>query len=203
MTIVLAIGMMGSAFAYFQDSATSAANTFTAGTFDLQIADTDEWFGNGVSTTWTMSNMIPGVTTVGPLSVTLHNSGTITADHVEISFSHIIDEASNPVEPDNNPASTPGEMAKWIEITAMTYDTINFVTSQVDVNGNGIFDLEDVTLPLYTEDAGLFDNLPAPVGPGIRTFTLALMLSSQAPNGIQGDILTSTVYFTLNQNSSQ
>jgi predicted ribosomally synthesized peptide with SipW-like signal peptide len=200
---VLCIGMVGSAFAYFTDVETSTGNTFTVGTLDLQIADTDEWFGDGISRTWTMSNMAPGVTTVGPFSVNLHNSGNIQGDYVEIGFSHVIDELSNPVETDSDPNSTPGEMAKWIEITAMSYDTINFMTAYQDVNGNGIFDLEDVTLAPYTDDGGLLDNLPAPSGTGIRTFTLALRFNELATNDVQGDALTTTVSFTLNQDVSQ
>jgi len=68
---------------------------------------------------------------------------------------------------------------------------------------NGIFDFEDFTLSLYTDYDGFMDNLSPPVGSGMRTLTLALKFSSQSPNGIQGNILTSTVYFTLNQDASQ
>jgi spore coat-associated protein N len=196
MALVIIIGIVGSAFAYFTDVETSTGNTFTVATFNLQVADTDEWFGNSVSTAWTMSNMVPGVTTVGPFSVTLHNSATITGDHVEIGFSHTIDAISNP-------ATTPGEMAKWIEITSMTYDNVDLTTNYLDANGNGIFDLEDVTLSPYADAGGRLDNLPAPVGAGIRTFTMALKLSQYAPNDIQEDVLTTTVAFTLNQDSTQ
>jgi len=195
--------MVGSSFAYFTDVESSINNTFTAGTFNMQIADTDEWFGSAVSQTWTMSNMVPGVTTAGPFSVNLHNTGSIAPDHVEISFSYILDTAGHPAQLGPVQVSTPGEMARWIEITSMTYDTINFVPSHIDANGNGFFDLEDVILAPYTSDGGPFDNLPPPMGAGIRSFTMALKLNSGAPNSIQGDILTATVTFTLNQNHSQ
>jgi spore coat-associated protein N len=196
--------MTGSAFAYFTDVETSTGNTLTAGTLNLQIADTDEWFNDdGVSGTWTATNMAPGVTTIGPYSVNLHRTGNINGGHVEVGFNYIIDEMSNPVEPDFNPDSLPGKMAKWIEITAMTYDTFNFLTHYTDANGNGIFDLEDVTLSPYTGTGGLLDNLPAPMSAGVRSFTMALRFAAGATNDIQGDILTMTVSFTLSQDASQ
>jgi predicted ribosomally synthesized peptide with SipW-like signal peptide len=42
MAVVLCLGLMGGAFAYFTDVETSAGNTFTAGTLDMQIQDNDE-----------------------------------------------------------------------------------------------------------------------------------------------------------------
>lgn len=206
---VLCIGLVAmtagaGTLAYFSDTETSTGNTFTAGTLDLKVSDANEGFGDGVSATWTMNNMEPGVTTVGPFSVNLQNSGSIAANHVEISFSHSIDEATNPVESDTNPASTPGEMARWIQITLMSYDGTDFVTAPyTDANANGFFDLEDVTMSPYTDVGGLLDNLPATIGAGIRSFTMGLAFHANAPNDIQGDILTTTVTFTLNQDSSQ
>lgn len=206
MAILVAVGLVGAgAFAYFNDTETSTGNTFTAGTLDLKVSDWNEGFGDGVTLTWTMSNMKPGVTTVGPFSVLLQNSGTIAGDHVEISFSHSIDEASNPVESDTNPSSTPAEMAEWIEITLMTYNATNFLTGYTDANGNGFFDLQDVTMSPYTDVGGPFDNLPAPPpnSGGTRFFTMTLKFNGGATNDIQGDILTTTVTLTLNQDSSQ
>ena len=199
----LVIGLVGAGtYAWFQDTETSTGNTFTAGTMDLKVSDWDEGFGDGVSATWTMSNMEPGVTTVGPLSVNLQNSGTIAADHVEISFSHSITDTPD-VESDTNPNSVPADMAEWIEITLMTYNGTNFLTGYTDANDNSFFDLEDVTLPPYTGVGGLLDDRLAPTGGGTRTFTMALKFNAGATNDIQGDILTTTVTFTLNQDSSQ
>lgn len=208
LALVLAIGGLVGAgtLAYFSDTATSSGNSFTAGNLDLKVSDANEGFGDGVSATWVMSNMTPGVTTVGPLSVNLQNSGSLAANHVQISFSHSIDEASNPVESDTNPASTAGQMAKWIEIVSMTYNGTNFLTlPYTDANINGFFDLEDLTLSPYTDVGGPLDNLvvPAPLGAGTRTFTMALKFNAGATNDIQGDTLTTVVTFALNQDSAQ
>jgi predicted ribosomally synthesized peptide with SipW-like signal peptide len=42
MAVVLVLGLMGGAFAYFTDVETSTGNTFTAGTLDMQIQDNDQ-----------------------------------------------------------------------------------------------------------------------------------------------------------------
>ena len=206
LAIFLVIGLAGTgAFAWFQDTETSSGNSFIAGTFDLKVSDANEGFGDGVSATWTMSNMQPGVTTVGPLSVNLQNSGSIAANHVEISFSHSIDDTPD-VESDTNWSSVPADMAEWIEITTMTYNGTNFVTAPyTDANGNTFFDLDDLTWPVYAAEGGLLDNKPAPApnNGGTITFTMTLKFNAGATNDIQGDTLTTTVTFTLNQSSSQ
>jgi len=202
----LVIGLvMAGTWAYFSDAETSSGNTFTAGTLDLKVSDWNEGFGDGVTATWSMSNMTPGVTTVGPFSVLLQNSATIAADHVEIGFSHSIDEATNPVESDTNPNSTSGEMARWIEITSMTYNGVDLKATYTDANSNGFFDLEDVTLSPYTAVGGPLDNLlpPPPNSGGTRFFMMALKFNAGATNDIQGDVLITTVTFTLNQDASQ
>ena len=202
LAIFLVIGLAGSgAFAWFSDTETSTGNTFIAGTFDLKVSDWDEGPKDGVSYTWTMSDMQPGITTVGPFDVVLQNSGSIAANHVEISFSHSINDLPD-VESDTNKNSTPGEMARWIEITSCTYTGVNLSATLTNANGNGFLDLEDVTLPA---NAAALDNLPPPLpnNGGSRTFSMALKFNSGATNDIQGDTLTTTVTFTLNQSSSQ
>lgn len=202
---LLVIGGLAGTFAWFQDTETSTGNVFQAGTMDLKVSDWNEGFGDGVTTTWTMSNMQPGATTVGPFSVLLQNSDSLAANHVEISFSHSINEAINPVESDTNPNSTPGEMARWIQITSGSYNGVDLITILVDANGNGFLDMDDLTWPANAVEGGPLDNLvpPPPNSGGTRAFTMALRFNAGATNDIQGDILTTTVTFTLNQHSSQ
>ncbi|GBE58375.1 camelysin metallo-endopeptidase [bacterium BMS3Abin01] len=191
-------------YAYFSDSETSSGNSFAAGTLDLKVADNDEGYGDGVSQTWVIGNMVPGVSSVTN-SMSLQNAGSVNADHIELGFSYSIDETSNPVESDTNPASAPGDMARMIEITAMTYDGVNFATSFVDANGNGWFDLEDLSLPPYSSSGGYLDNLlaPLPVQVGSQSLNMSLFFRPEAGNDIQGDILTMSVTSTLNQDASQ
>lgn len=205
MAVVVCVGIVGSSLAYFTDVETSTGNTITAGTLDLKVSDRNEGFGDGVTQTWTMDNMQPGVTEVGPLSVNLQNSGNVAGNHVEISFNHEIDESTYPVESDSNWNSEPGDIARWLQITYMTYDTVNFLKKYTDANGNGFFDLEDLTMSPYTSDGGPLDNLPAPPpnNGGTTSFTMVLLFNAGATNDIQGDILITTVTFILNQVASQ
>jgi predicted ribosomally synthesized peptide with SipW-like signal peptide len=69
MAIVLCVGLMGSAFAYFTDSATSANNSFTAGTLSIHATDT-------FSTPFVLPNMAPGDVT-GPYTIIIRNTGSI------------------------------------------------------------------------------------------------------------------------------
>jgi len=70
------------------------------------------------------------------------------------------------------------------------------------IAGAGIYayfsDTETSTSNIFT--AGTLD---LKVRAGIRAFTLGLKFNAGATNDIQGDILTTTITFTLNQHSSQ
>ena len=205
-------------FAYFTDTEVSSGNMFTAGTLDLKVSDDDEGAGDGVSATWVLSDMEPGVTIFPVNAVTLHNSGNVEGDHVEISFSHSLEENGN-LESDENWASDPGDLAKWIEITSCSYDGVPLVLWIVDQNtgtlknigiltdgnGNGWIDLEDVTMSPNTGDAGRLDNLKPPLANniGAQSMTMSLFFRPEATNDIQGDTLFTTVTFTLNQDQSQ
>jgi len=201
----LVIGLVvAGTWAYFSDTETSSGNTFAAGTLDLKISDDNQGYGDGVTLTWVMDNMIPGVTTATS-TISLQNSGSLAGDHVEIAFSHTIDETTNPVESDTNPDSSPGDLARWVEITSIMYNGVNLMTTLIDANSNGFLDLEDVTLPANAAEGGPLDNLlaPLPNNVGSIAFAMSLAFRAEATNDIQGDILTTTVAFTLNQEASQ
>ncbi len=214
LAIIMVLGLAGAGtLAYFVDTETSTGNTYTAGSFDLKISDADEGFRDGVTATWTMTNMAPGVNVCGNF-ITLQNSGSIAGDHVEISFSHVIDDTPDVVS-DTNWSSEPEDLAKWIQITMMEYNIdgvwYNWVTGFIpgnadrDPNGNNFLDLDDVSRLSYSGEGGFLDNLPAP-GPNNSTpttFTMDLIFNLGATNDIQGDTLNTTVSFTLNQEASQ
>ena len=198
-TAILVASLLAGAgsFAYFSDVETSTGNTFTAGTLDLKVSDWDELtFKDGVSATWTFSNMKPG-DTVGPRSVWLRNFGSVEADHIEITSTNVVNDPSGP-ESDTEEGTT--DMAQAMEIIAMTY-TANpgLLGSLTDWNSNGIIDLEDL-------ETG-FDNIkPVPLANqgSQTTFTMTIRFHpTLGDNDYQGDTLTTTIIFTLNQHSSQ
>jgi spore coat-associated protein N len=207
-TVILAAGLVGTgALAYFQDTETSTDNTFTAGTLDLRLADQLELDGDdSVTATWTMNNMAPGVTHSGPWYVILSNTGSISAAHVEISFTNEIDENEETyIESETDPDNDTWEMAQWLEVTNITYSGINLLPVLSDENLNGFIDLDDMADP---DNAPALDNLLAPPvvpppGFGFMVFQMDILFNSGAGNDFQGDTLITTVTFTLNQDASQ
>jgi predicted ribosomally synthesized peptide with SipW-like signal peptide len=203
----LALGIMGGAFAYFSDTETSTDNTFTAGTLDLQVKDNDDTWGDGCTSTWMLPNIVPGSDQAGIDKVTatvdLRRMGTITPDHLEIQVLVSLDESVNPVESDTNPASTPNEMAAKLEILSMQYDGLDLLDYLVDVDGDFVLTLNDMT---YIAEVNGLDNLHIPgSGPDLSTpFALTLRwIEGSDDNDFQGDTLVAAIAFTLNQHSSQ
>ncbi|MDI6640203.1 MAG: TasA family protein [Methanocellales archaeon] len=189
----------GSTFAYFRDTETSTGNTFTAGTMDLKVSDWDEPFGDGVTATWTISNMKPGDIIGGWIS--LQNFGSIEADHVEIKCSNSVTDPPGP-ESDTEEGTT--DMDEAMEIIWLTYDNSNLLTTLTDLNGNGIKDLDD--FENRNEGKGFDDVTPVPAANRGTTGLFVMWLKfneTLADNDYQGDTLTTTITFTLNQDSSQ
>jgi predicted ribosomally synthesized peptide with SipW-like signal peptide len=81
-SIVSAMTLMGGAtFAFFTDTATSNGNTFTSGTFDLQVKDNDEVFKNDVTQSFaTPTGWAPGDKYVS--YICFKNSGTTPIDEI-------------------------------------------------------------------------------------------------------------------------
>jgi predicted ribosomally synthesized peptide with SipW-like signal peptide len=207
MAVAVAIGMIGSAFAYFEDSAVSQANTFTAGTMGLQIWDNGWWDPDGwastVDRTWEMTNMVPGQSQITNF-VLLRETGSIPGNHIEIAFSDSVVPGS----------FLPQDMAEWLEIDQLQYAYINLKDSLKlvpgwDINGNGFLDLDDVvrSAPLNAA-GGPLDNLPPPnslggLAGGMANMHMTIKFNAGATSDIGGATLTLVVTVTLNQSASQ
>jgi spore coat-associated protein N len=218
LAIILAMGMMGSAFAYFSDTETSTGNTFTAGTLDLKIRDGGQEWADGIDVAeWAMSNMAPGVSTDFG-GIDLRNDGNLYADHAEIGCSYSVSEGDPFGDPDNvDTSASPDDFAKYVQITKFHYYndswsikyengsyTIIGITDKGDawrindadgVSGISLCDLKNDSL----------DDLPMPGVNEIGTthFEMYVKFHQDAGNDLQGDTLNLTVSFTLNQDSSQ
>jgi len=70
MITVLALGMVGAAFAQFSDTETSTGNVFTAGTLDLKVN------GGDVFVPYTLSNLKPGESR-GTATYSIYNAGSL------------------------------------------------------------------------------------------------------------------------------
>lgn len=197
LVIALVIGAVGATTAaFFSDTGTSSANTFTAGTLDLKMNTFDNTTAN-----WTMPNMAPG--DLVSASIALTNTGTLTADHVEINpVANIITDAA--------PAAA-NALDKYLQITVAIYNGDDLLSAGNggknlnDANGNGWIDLDDLENAVNAGEGGQLDNLSAPASSGGSTKTLALTVKfrTDAPNDLQGDSDTMSMTFTLNQDASQ
>lgn len=210
MSVLLCVGLMGSAFAYFTDVATSTGNTFTAGIFPtLQIWSGGTWdpqdWASTVEHTWEMSSlangpMIPGVSEVTDNAQIREVGGNIPSNHIEIAFSDSILPTT----------LQPQDLAQWLDVTQMMYSSVNLLsaiknTPGWDVNNNGVLDLDDLVRSVNVNaPGGPLDNLPPPhlVG-GMASLAMTVDFAAGAPNNVQGASLTLVVTFTLEQVASQ
>jgi predicted ribosomally synthesized peptide with SipW-like signal peptide len=96
---MLALAMGYGTYAYFTSTKTSAGNVFTTGTLNLQLADNDEGWGNGVTATWASpSGWAPGDNVTS--SIYLRNTGSVAAEAVYAYWNNLVDNdgLSNVIE---------------------------------------------------------------------------------------------------------
>ncbi len=184
-------------FAYFSDIETSEGNTFTAGTLDLKIKDQDpqgspDWYyGDGVTATWTMSNMKPGDTVNG--WVRLRNDGSIKADKLDIDISNTV---VDPPGPESDTKEGTDDLDKHMFISHLNY---TYYTGTVKADLNDLSDVDgDANISLDEFESQGLHNLPAPPDQD-RYYTLymTLQFDPSAGSDYQGDILNMTMTFTL------
>lgn len=84
-TVGVALAAVSSAtIAYFDDDATSTSNSFHSGTLDLKLSDEQSGsYTDSITGTFEASDMVPGGAGVSG-KIWLENSGSVPADHVEI-----------------------------------------------------------------------------------------------------------------------
>jgi spore coat-associated protein N len=188
LSIMAAMALMaGATFAFFSDSGTSTANTFSTGTLDLKLTDADQTTQDSVTASFGGS-LVPGSCT-GNQTLSLRNSGTVAANHAEVKVANVVT--------DNVPTATPN-MAAWLMIDTLQYDAGNVVAQIPDVNGNGWKDLADwASTTTVLDDLALADlNVDHPL-------VMNVCLHSTTPNEVQSDSVVSTFTIDLNQNASQ
>ena len=176
--------------ALFNDSQTAGANSFTTGTMDVKLSDSDETDLDSLSTGWTESGMRPGDT--ASVTITVKNVGTIAADHIEVSAANSMTES---VSAPGNTSTTP--MDKVLEISVFKYDGVDKLMNITDSNGNGIKDLDDLEIASA-------DNLALTDLNVSHTIDITVRLNTDlTANEHHDDSVTTILTVTLNQDSSQ
>lgn len=181
---VLAAGVIGvGTFAYFADTESSSANQFTAGTLDLKTDDAD-----GVSQTMYATSMAPG-DTEGPYTIVLKNSGSLDGSTLDIAFSYVESDGSS-----NSVDKNPDDTAAMMQVTTLTYGIDDLLTGVDDDehNDNGYIDIYDLADSDLSSLTGISTSAP-------KDFIIAVQLRSDTGNDFQGDGITLTMTFTLNQ----
>jgi spore coat-associated protein N len=205
--IILAMVGVGT-WAYFSDTEQSTGNVFTAGTLNLKLSDANETDQNGVTASFTSSNFNPGAS-VGPSTVTLKNTGNVTANHVDIKFTtSVTDYVSYDA---SDLGSNIADMSTVMKVTALSYAGTDLLTQTTP----GTFDNSfieaadnagnnDGFITVNELNNKLVKNLTAPAAnDGTEDFVITIAMDSSVGNGVQGDAVTVTVTFGLYQDASQ
>lgn len=183
LTIVglLAIGMVSTGvLAYFTDTETSP-DSLNAGTLDLRTNN-----ANGVTQTLYAAALKPN-STVGPSTITLKNTGTVVGATLDISFAYAESDGSP-----NTVNKSADSTAAVIEVTTLTYNGSSLLGSVIDGNGNGYKDLQDA------KNASLIGQTGLGAGAS-KDFVVTAKMRDGISNDFQGDGITVTMTFVLNQ----
>jgi predicted ribosomally synthesized peptide with SipW-like signal peptide len=111
---MLALAMGYGTYAYFSSTKTSTGNVFTTGTLNLQLADNDEGWSNGVTATWASpSGWAPGDNVTS--SIYLRNTGSVAAEAVYAYWNNLVD---------NDGLSNVIEITWWSDSTWPSYNCV-------------------------------------------------------------------------------
>jgi hypothetical protein len=179
--VVLSTGFGVGTWAMFSDDEASTADQMASGTLDLKTDDAD-----GVSQTLYNTAIVPG-NSLGPATIVLKNTGSLTGSSLDISFSYVnSDGVPNIVE------MTANETAAIYEVTTLTYDSTDLLISVNDSNVNGYKDIQDVASANLSGQSGL------DVGT-TKDFTIEISTDNGTSTDYANDGITVTMNFTLNQ----
>ncbi len=195
---LLTLGLFNSAVsAAISDPERSNNDNLVATTLNLKTNG-----ANGVTATLTNTNLKPGQSLAGT-TINLSNSGALDGSTLNIAFSYAESDGAQ-----NGTANmTANQAAAVLQVTALTYDTANFVTGSgapggalVDTNSNTYLDVQD--LIHATNVAKLVGCSGLTAGGASKAFNITLQLrafGSGVTNDYQGDGVSVTMTFTLNQ----
>ncbi|OFV84439.1 MAG: hypothetical protein A2W26_14220 [Acidobacteria bacterium RBG_16_64_8] len=194
--------------AYFSDTEASTNNVFSVGTLDLKLTDSNETDQDGVTASFGGTGLKPG-SSVGPATVTVKNSGSLTADHVDIKFQSAVTDNATYNEADLGANIT--DMSTVLGVSALSYGATNLLQQTVP----GTFDNasieaadnagnNDGALTMNELGSVTLQSLAAPAASGgTIVFSITVGIATSVGNGIQGDQVNVTVTFGLYQDASQ
>ena len=195
MTIALVGALVGGGvYAYFSDVETSTANTFTAGTLDLNLDG-----GNTNVVKFTVSDVKPGDSGGG--SWTVANVGSIAGylDLESISFSEAIGTTTDPEEADEPTSTDTTQLGNYLMVHIF-----------IDANNNGSWDAGETDIfgtnaapeAINTIASSYALDLSLAESGGTNYITLLWSVGTATDNRIQGDSVTLDITFELQQQAA-
>jgi len=155
------------------------------------ISPSPNW-QDGVSGTFSMTNMKPGDSATG--KILLKYEGSITASSLKITCDYSVTDPPGP-ESDTQEDTPPDHMAEAFVITTLKYSGVDRLGDLYDHNGDGIKTLYDL------KHSGLTVQAPNPYE--VKEFVITVRFDPDATrlnaNDFQGDTLNLTIVFTLEQ----
>jgi len=220
---MLAVSLVGGAFAYFTDVEYSTGNIMGAGTLDIEIGDNDEGYSNSpVSATFNSpANLAPGQSFTTGI-VYFRNVGTIDIRYIFGRFCNLVEEDG--IVTDSEGPGSLNDIAKFLKFVSYSEKangSADFYEEVFDVaNANaylafwgfpqvGYITLADLVAAnpagsstktgLWFFDGGNDPtNPPLPAG-GTAQIRFTFELLASATNAYQGDIATFEVDFVAAQ----
>jgi len=219
--LLVCVGLVGSAFAYFSDVETSTGNTFTAGTLNMEISDNDEGPVNTpVSASFASpAGLAPGDEwTTDP--VAFDNVGTIDIRYIFGRFCELVETDGTPIEFGATTSNIADQiiLVSYLERAEGSSQWYEEVFDETNANAylgvwglanDGSISLKDLVLANPPGDSAktclwFFDggndptNPPLPVG-GTAKIKFKFKLLESANNNYQGDTVTFRVDFVGSQ----
>jgi predicted ribosomally synthesized peptide with SipW-like signal peptide len=189
---ILAVALSGmGAYAWFYDTESSPANSFTAGTLDLKLNGAD------APVSHTFTNLVPG--SQPNLSWTLKNDGSITG-YLDIESISVVSDDNGCNDPeteagDQTCGNGGGELDDIVGLRLM-----------LDANCNGWYEATDTILydGVPSGIGAAYDsNISIPAGGTTCVNVLVNWTSTNSDNLAQGDDMTLAMVFQLGQTTSQ
>jgi len=183
----------GGTWAYFTDTETSANNSLSAGTMDLNIDG-----GNSAVNTFTASNVTPGESGVG--SSTLANVGNLGGE-LDITISAITNTGgSGGTEFEDGVGNLGGEavMAMYIDVD----QSGDFNAGDIGLKADATVYSYPATLQYDTidnYDSTIWDAAASMASTAQYDVTIDWEVPTSAGNNIQGDAISFGILFTLEQ----
>jgi predicted ribosomally synthesized peptide with SipW-like signal peptide len=183
---LMVMGLVGSGtWAFFSDTETSAGNTITAGTLNLQVGAADP-----VTANFTLTVAVPGSS--GNVTWALDASGDVDG-YLDVSFANLVDTENTVYEPETGDDDSSGELADNLVLEIF-----------IDENSNTTYDSGSEDL-VYSGNAtsaliaAALDDYSLPASAENIDFVINWSIDTAVGNTIMSDIAGFDIVFELDQ----